>query len=68
MPFVRREQPMTAQYHMTETSTSNYGIRTEKNVIESDGPLARNVGQVSSGTAYTIKMARRVQETWWNIA
>ena len=60
-PKGRRSEDGTIpdKYPMMETSTSNYGIRTEKNVFESDGTLILNVGQVSSGTAYTIKMARR---------
>jgi hypothetical protein len=60
-PKGRRSEDGTipAQYPLIETNTSNYGIRTEKNVIESDGTLVLNVGQVSSGTAYTIKMAKR---------
>ena len=49
---------------MTETSIANNGIRTEKNVIESDGTLILNVGQVSSGTAYTIKMAKRNKKSF----
>jgi len=47
------------KYPLIETDSSNYGIRTEKNVIESDRTFVLNVGQVSSGTAYTIKMAKR---------
>jgi hypothetical protein len=60
-PKGRRSEDGTipAQYPMIETSTANYGTRTEKNVIESDGTLVLNVGQVSSGTAYTIKLANR---------
>jgi len=60
-PKGRRSEDGTipAKYPLIETSTTNYGIRTEKNVIESDGTLILNVGQVSSGAAYTIKMAKR---------
>lgn len=60
-PKGRRSEDGTipAQYPMIETSTADYGIRTEKNVIESDGTLVLNVGHVSSGTAYTIKLAKR---------
>jgi hypothetical protein len=47
------------KYPLIATGSSNYGIRTEKNVLESDGTLMLNVGQVSSGTAYTIKLAKR---------
>ena len=60
-PKGRRSEDGTipAQYPMTETDTTNYAVRTEKNVIESDGTLVLNIGQVSSGTAYTIKMAKK---------
>lgn len=60
-PKGRRSEDGTIpeQYPLAETSTSSYSIRTEKNVIESDGTLVLNIGQLSSGTAYTIKMARR---------
>jgi len=60
-PKGRRSEDGTIpdQYPLVETNTSNYGVRTEKNVVESDGTLILNVGQPSSGTAYTIKMAKR---------
>jgi hypothetical protein len=60
-PKGRRSEDGTIpdKYPLTETSTSNYGVRTEKNVVESEGTLVLNVGQISSGTAYTIKMAIR---------
>jgi hypothetical protein len=59
-PKGRRSEDGTipAKFPLTETGTANYGIRTEKNVIESDGTLILNVGEVSSGTAYTIKQAK----------
>jgi hypothetical protein len=47
------------KYPLVETTTSKYGVRTQKNVIESDGTLILNIVQVSGGTAHTIKMARR---------
>ncbi|HEX7533979.1 MAG TPA: putative molybdenum carrier protein, partial [Syntrophales bacterium] len=52
------DRSIPEKYPMVETSTTNYVARTEKNVIESDGTLILNVGQVSSGTAYTIRMAK----------
>ena len=60
-PIGRRSEDgvIPDQYPLVETNTSNYGVSTEKNVIESDGTLVLNIGQLSSGTAYTIKMARR---------
>ncbi len=48
-----------AKYPMIETTSADYRVRTEKNVIESDGTLILTIGQVSGGTAYTIKMAKR---------
>jgi hypothetical protein len=60
-PKGRRSEDGTIpdQYPLVETTTANYGVRTEKNVIESDGTLVLNVGPVSSGTSYTIKMAKK---------
>jgi len=60
-PKGRRSEDGTipAKYPLAETGTANYGIRTEKNVIESDGTLILNVGQVCSGTAYSIKLTKK---------
>jgi hypothetical protein len=60
-PKGRRSEDGTIpdQYPLVETSTSSYSVRTEKNVIESDGTLVLNIGQLSSGTANTIKKAKR---------
>ncbi len=46
-------------YPLNETDSSDYKVRTEKNVIYSDGTLILHVGRVSGGTAYTIKMAEK---------
>ncbi|HQN18205.1 MAG TPA: putative molybdenum carrier protein [Syntrophobacteraceae bacterium] len=60
-PKGRRSEEGTIpdRYPLTETSSSNYAVRTEKNVIESDGTLVLHTGRVFGGTAYTVKMAER---------
>lgn len=54
-----------AKYPMIETASADYRVRTEKNVIESDGTLILTIGQVSGGTAYTIKMAKKNQKPYF---
>ncbi len=51
--------PIPARYHLTETESTDYAIRTEKNVIDSDGTLVLHGGQVSGGTWLTCELARR---------
>lgn len=46
-------------YPLSETKTSDYRVRTELNVKESDGTLILNVGQLSGGTSLTGKYARK---------
>ena len=47
------------QYQLVETSSSDYAVRTEKNVIDSDGTLVLHAGQISGGTSLTCELARR---------
>lgn len=47
------------RYPLTETTRANYFDRTKKNILESDGTLILNVGQMSSGTLATYKFAKR---------
>lgn len=65
-PKGRRSEDGTipAQYPMIETSSADYRVRTEKNVVDSDGTLVLNMGHVSSGTAHTIKLAKRYKKPY----
>ncbi len=52
--------PIDARYPLRETSSTNYAVRTEKNVRDSDGTLVlTGLGRTSAGTALTIKLAQR---------
>jgi hypothetical protein len=46
-------------YPLQETSASDYRVRTEKNIEESDGTLVLAWGPPMGGTALTLKLARR---------
>ncbi|MEM7456589.1 MAG: putative molybdenum carrier protein [Planctomycetota bacterium] len=44
-------------YQLTENDSSDYSVRTEQNVVESDGTLILHTGVVSGGTGLTRKLA-----------
>ena len=46
-------------YPMTELAGGDYAARTEKNVIESDGTLILNLGDLSGGTRVTVDCAKK---------
>lgn len=46
-------------YRLVETDEADYSIRTEKNVLDSDGTLIFCQGPISGGTKLTVKQARR---------
>ena len=45
------------QYQLTETDSPEYALRTEKNVVDSDGTLILCRGQISGGTELTRQLA-----------
>ena len=45
------------QYQLTETDSTKYAVRTEKNVVDSDGTLILCRGQTSGGTELTRQLA-----------
>jgi hypothetical protein len=47
------------RYPLTETATTAYEERTERNVLDSDGTLVLRGEQLSSGTEFTIELATR---------
>jgi len=49
-------------YPLTETDEKNYKIRTERNVIESDGTLILNQGSLTGGTLLTLHYAKKHQK------
>ena len=62
-PAGRRSEDGTisADYPLQETPSSNYRVRTEWNVRDSDGTLIVALGEVSGGTGLTIRLARQYQ-------
>ena len=51
--------PIDCRYPLRETNSSDYRVRTEKNVKDSDGTLILTWGAPTGGTAFTIKMAEK---------
>ncbi|MBM9511962.1 putative molybdenum carrier protein [Desulfogranum marinum] len=45
--------PLPSKYNLKELSTGQYRVRTEKNVIDSDGTLICSFGPLSGGSALT---------------
>ena len=51
-----------ARYPLQETRSRGYQERTWRNVLDSDGTLILNLGKITGGTAYTLRMAREHQK------
>jgi hypothetical protein len=52
------------EYHLEETSSSQYPERTEKNVVDSEGTLILSHGPLTGGTDYTREMAIKHRRPW----
>jgi len=50
------------RYPLKETKSSDYALRTEWNVRDSDGTLILNVGELSGGTAFTVECAKKYKK------
>lgn len=46
-------------YQLTETDAADYSVRTEKNVVDSDGTLILYQDRLTGGTKLTAKFARQ---------
>lgn len=46
-------------YPLIELTKGGYSVRTERNVIESDGTLIFNIGKLTGGTRLTVECARK---------
>ena len=60
-PLGRRSESgrIPDEYLLTETDSPNYQVRTEKNVLDSDGTLIVYRESLSRGTELTWKLARK---------
>ena len=48
-----------AKYPLMETDSQDYAERTRLNVLDSDGTLILNVGELGGGTEYTVEVAKQ---------
>ena len=51
-----------ARYQVRETASPRYAVRTERNVIDSDGTLIISRGRLGGGSALTARLARTHQK------
>lgn len=60
-PLGRRAEDgaIPACYQLQETESPNYAVRTQQNILDSDGTLILTRGRISGGTALTINLAKR---------
>jgi hypothetical protein len=60
-PRGRRAEDGTipARYRLTETDSDRYDVRTERNVVDSDGTSVFTRGAPTGGSALTVALARR---------
>ncbi|QDU61107.1 Putative molybdenum carrier [Planctomycetes bacterium Pan216] len=59
-PKGRRAEDGTvpSRYELVEADSRDYAVRTERNVVDSDGTLIVAPGELSGGTALTAKLCR----------
>lgn len=48
-----------ARYPLVELASADYAVRTEQNVIDSDGTLVLHRGEIRGGTRLTVQLARK---------
>ncbi|MFO0912439.1 MAG: putative molybdenum carrier protein [Pirellulales bacterium] len=60
-PQGRRAEDGTipACYPLLELASADYAVRTEQNVIDSDGTLVLHRGEIRGGTRLTVQLARK---------
>lgn len=51
--------PLPVRYPLKETKSSDYRVRTERNLKEADGTLILTWGKPTGGTALTIKLVHK---------
>ncbi len=61
------EGPLPDKYNLTEMPSNSYVLRTEQNVIDSNGTLIISHGRLSEGSDYTRKMAIKHRRPWLHI-
>ena len=51
--------PIDAVYQLKETTDASYSVRTEQNVVDSDGTLILCTGKLTGGTKLTANLAAK---------
>jgi hypothetical protein len=65
---IAEDGPLNMRYkNMTELDTSDYDVRTEKNVIDADAALIFTSGKIGGGTSLTIEFAKRYNKQFLHI-
>jgi hypothetical protein len=59
--------PLPDKYELTEMPGNSYALRTEQNVIDSDGTLIISHDELTEGSDYTRKMALKHHRPWQHI-
>ncbi|MBF0203539.1 MAG: putative molybdenum carrier protein [Desulfamplus sp.] len=69
VPAGRRAEDgsVSEHYNLTEMETDSYPIRTEQNIINSDGTLIISRGMLAGGSLLTRKIASRLKKPWCHI-
>lgn len=60
-PQGRRSEdgPIPESYQLQETPERDYSVRTERNVVDSEATLVLYENELSGGTAFTVRMAKK---------
>jgi len=53
-----------ARYPLNETNSARYQVRTEKNLLGSDGTLVLTEGRLTGATALTVKLAQEFKKPY----
>ena len=56
---VAEDGVIPSHYNLTETESKKYHVRTQQNVIDSDGTLILYCGELSGGTQLTHRLAKK---------
>lgn len=56
--------PVPLMFDLVETASFNYAVRTEKNVVQSDGTLILFRNTITRGTGLTVQFAKRHQRPY----
>jgi hypothetical protein len=69
IPANRRTEagPLPEKYNMKELPEESYEVRTERNVVDSEGTLILSHGDLKGGSEYTARMARKHGRPWLHV-